>query len=162
MVKAKNSISVNMLVILAGLIALSGCSEEKAVELNAEQNEALLARIKPVVTLDDILGKAEKVESAVQATPATDTTTAAAGSTKSGMALYNGACMACHSTGAAGAPKLGDKVAWESRLSAGLDSMLNIAKIGKGAMPPNGGSAYSEAEMRQVIEYMLAEAGLQI
>lgn len=174
MVTVKNSFSVNVLAMAFGLsvfVGLSGCSEEKMVETTAEQNEALLSRIKPVVTLSDIQGKVGKAEATVQAAPAADSstqavekTTAAApeAGTDAAMKLYNGACMACHSTGAAGAPKLGDKVAWEPRAATGMDAMMSTAKIGKGAMPPNGGSAYSEAQMRQVIEYMLAEAGLQI
>ena len=164
MVNKKISISTQLLALLVGLIALgglSGCAEEKMDEATAEQIEALKSRIRPVVTLDDILGKARKDEPVQQAAPASESGVAApGGAARSAMTLYNGACMACHSTGAAGAPMLGDKAAWEARAATGIDAMLSTARTGKGAMPPNGGSALSEAEMRQVIEYMLAEAGL--
>jgi len=38
---------------------------------------------------------------------------------RSGEDVYNGACMACHSAGIAGAPKVGDQIAWAGRISQG-------------------------------------------
>lgn len=108
--------------------------------------EDVAARIKPVVTLDDILANASS--------------SAAGAGEKSPKQLYEGACLACHASGVAGAPKLGDSAAWESRLANGLDALTTSAVNGKGAMPPNGGSAYSPDQIRAVVEYMLAESGL--
>lgn len=51
---------------------------------------------------------------------------------------YNTKCVACHATGAAGAPKLGDAAAWAPRASLGMDALLASVKNGKGAMPPKG------------------------
>ncbi len=118
--------------------------------VNQQDDGSLLERIKPVVTLDDITGSKGKDSAAVK-TVAT---------TKSPKELYDGACLACHNTGVAGAPKLGDTEAWTARASVGVDALLASAIAGKGAMPPNGGSAYSEAEMKSIIEMMLVEAGL--
>lgn len=53
-------------------------------------------------------------------------------------AKYQQTCFACHGTGAAGAPKTGDKAAWEPRLALGAEALLNSVKNGKGAMPPGG------------------------
>ena len=77
-----------------------------------------------------------------------------------GKSVYGTACFACHMTGAAGAPKLGDKAAWAPRIAQGMEVLYTSSINGKGAMPPKGGSAYSDEEIRSVIEYMLAEAGL--
>jgi len=86
---------------------------------------------------------------------------AAGGSAKSGEAVYNAACLACHTTGAAGAPKLGDKAAWEPRFAQGLDALITNAINGKGAMPPKGGNpSWSDEEIRNAIEFMLEKAGL--
>ncbi len=70
-------------------------------------------------------------------------------------AKYNMYCVACHSTGAAGAPKAGDKAAWAPRLAAGIDALVASAKAGKGAMPPKGlcGDC-SDAELKEIIEFM--------
>jgi len=87
------------------------------------------------------------------AAPATQT--AAAGG---GEALYKQACFACHATGAANAPKLGDKAAWAPRVAQGLPTLVQNAIKGKGAMPPKGGSAASDAEIRAAVEYMVSAA----
>ena len=67
----------------------------------------------------------------------------AAKAPKSGEEVYKSVCTACHSSGAAGAPKLGDKSDWAPRLKAGQKTLLNSALKGKGAMPPRGGGADS-------------------
>lgn len=56
-----------------------------------------------------------------------------------GEAVYNGACFACHATGAAGAPKIGDAVAWQGRIAQGMDALIGNAINGKNGMPPRGG-----------------------
>jgi len=73
-------------------------------------------------------------------------------------ALYTQICQACHAAGVAGAPKLGDKAAWAPRLAQGIDGLTASAIKGKGAMPPKGGSAASEAEIKAVVTYMVSNA----
>ncbi|HXZ52687.1 MAG TPA: c-type cytochrome [Burkholderiales bacterium] len=76
-----------------------------------------------------------------------------------GKKIYEGTCVACHGTGAAGAPKFGDKAAWAPRIATGMDTLLNVALHGKGAMPPKGGNAsLSDADMRAAIEYMVSHS----
>src|SRR5690606_1163398 len=53
-----------------------------------------------------------------------------------GDAVYKQVCAACHTAGVAGAPKLGDKAAWDTLAAKGLDALLASAINGKGAMPP--------------------------
>ena len=67
--------------------------------------------------------------------------------------------MACHASGVAGAPKLGDKAAWAPRLATGLDALAASVIKGKGAMPPKGGNAsIPDADIRAAVEYMTAAA----
>ncbi|MEZ0306856.1 MAG: cytochrome c5 family protein, partial [Ramlibacter sp.] len=73
-----------------------------------------------------------------------------------GEALYKQACFACHATGAANAPKLGDKAAWAPRVKLGVPALVQAVVKGKGAMPPKGGTAASEAELRAAVEYMVS------
>ena len=65
---------------------------------------------------------------------------------------------AIHAAGVAGAPKLGDKAAWAPRLAQGLDTLVASAIKGKGAMPPKGGTNASEAELKEVVTYMVNAA----
>lgn len=81
---------------------------------------------------------------------------AAAPAAADGEGLYKKACMACHAAGVAGAPKFGDKAGWSARLGLGVDGLTASVIKGKGAMPPKGGSAASDAEIKAAVEYMLA------
>ena len=59
----------------------------------------------------------------------------AASAGRSGEDVYNGACMACHSAGIAGAPKVGDQMAWAARIGKGMDALydsgINGIEIGR-------------------------------
>jgi cytochrome c5 len=53
-------------------------------------------------------------------------------------ATYMASCFACHSTGAAGAPKVGpgNADAWTARLEKGMDQIVTNAIAGINNMPP--------------------------
>jgi cytochrome c5 len=87
--------------------------------------------------------------------PAAAPQTAVAGAAGAGEALYKQACFACHATGAANAPKLGDKAAWAPRIKQGVPALVQSALKGKGAMPPKGGSSAPEADVKAAVEYMV-------
>ena len=77
---------------------------------------------------------------------------------RAGEAVFKGQCAACHETGAAGAPKLGDAGAWGPRIKAGLDALVASALKGKNAMPAQSGGEYSDPEIARAVVY-LANAG---
>ncbi|MGU7784126.1 c-type cytochrome [Burkholderia sp. PU8-34] len=81
---------------------------------------------------------------------------------KTGEEVYKAVCVACHGTGAAGAPKFGNKDDWAPRLAQGFDTLLKTALAGKGAMPPRGGTSpddYSDYEIARAIVYMANNDG---
>ena len=61
----------------------------------------------------------------------------------SGEEVYNSACIACHMTGAGGAPLLSDAGAWEARVAQGKPLLVQRAVEGYmgeiGIMPAKGG-----------------------
>lgn len=80
----------------------------------------------------------------------------ASSAARSGEALYNSYCIACHMNGVAGAPKLGDKADWQPRIEKGIDTLLKDATNGFKAMPPKGLCFdCSEDELRSAIQYMI-------
>jgi cytochrome c5 len=82
---------------------------------------------------------------------------AAAGGKPDGKKVYDTACMACHMTGAANAPKLGDKAAWAPRIKTGTEALYASVIKGKGAMPPKGGNAaLSDADVKAAVDYLVA------
>jgi cytochrome c5 len=78
---------------------------------------------------------------------------------KTGEQVYQAACTACHSVGAAGAPKTGDAAAWAPRIKTGYDALLNSALKGKGAMGAQGGGDYSDLEIGRAVVYLANQSG---
>ena len=80
-----------------------------------------------------------------------------------GKATYQQTCFACHGTGAAGAPKAGDKAAWAPRIAKGMETLHNHAIHGfkgeKGFMPAKGGRAdLSDDAVKAAVDYMVSLA----
>lgn len=70
--------------------------------------------------------------------------------------LYNGVCAGCHTTGALGAPKLGDAADWGARMDKGLDQIIANAIGGINAMPAMGTcSSCSEDDIANAVKYMV-------
>ena len=71
---------------------------------------------------------------------------------------YQMSCNACHGTGAAGAPMLGDAGAWEARLEKGMDALMSNVINGVGAMPARGiCMTCSDDDLQAIVNYMLAQ-----
>ncbi len=83
-------------------------------------------------------------------------TPVAAMAERDGATVYNTKCLACHMTGAAGAPKVGMADQWAPRAAKGMDALLATAKSGVGAMPPMGTCMdCTDSEMTAAIQHML-------
>ncbi|NSL53507.1 c-type cytochrome [Uliginosibacterium aquaticum] len=84
---------------------------------------------------------------------------ATGGAPKSGEQVVAQVCGACHSTGAAGAPKIGDKAAWAPRIAQGLSTLVASVTNGKNAMPARGGNpALSDEELKAAVDYLVKQA----
>jgi len=127
-------------------------AEEKTAEVMEKKDETM-------ANAEDAMAKTEEVKTdAVAAVASTAAATAVVDHAK-GEAVYKSSCFACHNTGVAGSPKLGDKEGWASRIAAGADSMYNAAINGKGAMPAKGGNAsISDEDIKAAVDYMAAQA----
>ena len=110
---------------------------------SAASREAVAQRIKPVA--DVVMGEAGGGASA---------------GPRTGDQIVKAACAACHATGAANAPKIGDKAAWGKLAARGLSDLLASATRGKGAMLAKGGVAdLSGFELARAIVYMANQSG---
>jgi cytochrome c5 len=133
-----------IIIIMANVVG-SGVDAEKAAD--PMKAAAVAKRIEPLAQVN--VGGSSTAAPAAPAAP------------RSGKEVFSTVCSACHSTGAAGAPKVGDKAAWAPRAAKGIDALLQSAENGKGAMPPRGGNpSVTNDELRATIEYMLKETGL--
>jgi len=127
--------------IVAGSMATS--NKEAAMKDNAASADAAIAeRIAPIAQVTVAGDKA--AEAPVQ---------------QSGKDIYASACFACHGTGAAGAPILGDKAAWSARIGQGIESLYNNAINGLNGMPAKGGRAdLSDDAIKSAVDFMVAES----
>lgn len=99
------------------------------------------------------------VSQALIESPASDQTADTRPAAADGEMIYNSYCLACHTMGIAGAPKLGDESAWKPRIEKGSDALLSSVKNGLTAMPPKGACANcSDDQLNMAIEYILAAA----
>ena len=74
---------------------------------------------------------------------------------------YMASCFACHSTGAAGAPKVGDGMAveWEPRLEKGLDAVVANTVNGLNTMPAKGLCFdCTDDDLRAIVQYMIEKS----
>lgn len=149
-----SSLIKSFIVVLGGLVVFTVCIMflAKVVAPPADySNDSMLTestqkRIEPVGQLRTADSVAEgSGEVAVAAAP------------KSAQELYDGICASCHATGVAGAPKVDDTAEWAKRGGAGVDALVATVVSGKGAMPPKGGSTYSEEEIKSVVELLLGQ-----
>ncbi len=108
-------------------------------------------RLKPV---HSVYVEGDEVPQVANAAPAA----AGGGSSaaRSSEQIYNTYCMACHTTGAAGAPKIGDAADWNARMEKGIDTVYSHAINGFNAMPPKGTCAdCSDDEIKATVDYIL-------
>lgn len=81
-----------------------------------------------------------------------------------GKAIWSETCQVCHKPGLAGAPKIGDKTAWQPRIAQGMDTLFNHAIhgfLGKAGteMPAKGGNAaLTDEQVKLAVRYMVSQS----
>lgn len=76
-----------------------------------------------------------------------------------GEQVFNAVCTACHTPGALGAPKFGNKAMWGPRIKQGYATLISHAENGIRQMPPRGGNPdLTDLEIERAVAYM-ADAG---
>ena len=143
----KPRIIVILLAFLVPIILIVMLSQLVTTGFDASKNnpalsdEAVAARLKPVGQVEVIDPSAPKVE-------------------KTGQAVVEAACGACHGVGALGAPKIGDRKAWGKLIAAGLPRLTQTAIQGIRQMPARGGNPdLSDIEVERAIVYMANQSG---
>ena len=73
-------------------------------------------------------------------------------------AAYQQSCFACHASGAAGAPLLGDADAWAVRTEKGMEAVMSNVINGFNAMPAKGMCMdCSDADLKAIVDFMIAQ-----
>jgi len=136
-------------IMLASAILALGYESVSVADHNTK--EAIEKRTAPVGTLN--------IVSAVE----TNTISKSNSEQADGEMVYNTACLACHMTGAAGAPKLGDAEAWVDRIAQGMEVLVKHAIEGfqgkVGMMPPKGGNtALDDKAVTAAVQFMVDQS----
>ena len=146
-------LSAGLAVMAVGLYAIA------QVVVGPEQNET--------VTAMDDFSIAERIrpvgELKVSSTPVMDKIIPVAHAANPGKSTYDSACMACHASGVAGAPKVGDKAAWKDRIAQGKNKLYSHSIKGfqgkSGVMPAKGGNtSLSDANVKAAVDYMVSKS----
>jgi cytochrome c5 len=139
-----------IVVLLAFLVPIIGIillvqliTSRPSAEPNTMRPEAVAERIQPVGRIE-FAGEAK----------------GPGGPARSGEQIVKSVCAACHQTGVANAPKLGDKAAWAKPLQQGQKTLVANAIKGIRNMPPRGGDgSLSDLEVERAVVYMANLAG---
>lgn len=137
---------------------LTSSGVEVAAASDAAQEEAVEAETPKSEVAQTV------VETKSEATTSNDSDVSVASvqSTKEGESTYKAACFACHDTGVANAPVIGDKVAWSSRLELGMSALYKTAVDGDAAkptMPAKGGNpSLSDEAVKAAVDHMVAQS----
>ena len=136
-------------VLLGGIF--SAMAFAKPIELDDISRQEIVERIAPVST---VCKEGEECAANVGAVAS------APSEPRSGEAVFNQFCTACHTTGLLGAPKKGETAEWTKRANAlgGYNKLLQQAYAGIGSMPPKGTCMNcSEDEFSNAMQYMGAK-----
>ena len=150
--------------LVAGVILtlfLIGLGHVNAGSITAEvkaERRAMAAKTSP-----NTLAPVGQITVGTVSAPAAQPVQVASAASIDGAKVYQGACMACHAAGIAGAPRVGDAAAWAARISQGNDTLYTHAIAGfqgnAGVMPAKGGNAaLSDDEVKAAVDHMVAQS----
>ncbi|MDW7746597.1 c-type cytochrome [Halomonas sp.] len=138
--------------LIMGCLATLGLTTGIAVAQDDAEREAIAERLKPV---GELCLQGEDCGTAMAASSGGGDTSGDGGSVD-GEGIYNNVCMACHETGAAGAPVRGDEAGWSERTGKGFETLLSHSINGFNAMPARGGNPnLSDEEMEAATAYLV-------
>ncbi|CAH1042723.1 hypothetical protein HPTD01_1201 [Halomonas sp. TD01] len=147
--KTQEVVRVKSKLIMSGLAALGVMAGTSGAYAQDAARDAIAERLAPVGQLC-LQGQ----DCGTAAAPAA--ASSGGGGEIDGAGIYNNICMACHETGAAGAPVRGDEAAWSERTEQGFATLLDHSINGIGAMPARGGNPnLSDEEMEAATAYLV-------
>ncbi|MBH8580814.1 c-type cytochrome [Bisbaumannia pacifica] len=137
--------------LIMGCLAALGLAAGLATTAQAQsdsEREAIAERLAPVGQLC-LQGEECGIASAAPSG-------GSSGGAVDGAEVYGSVCMACHDTGAAGAPKRGEADAWAARLDQGIETLYTHAINGFNAMPARGGNPnLSDDEVKAAVNHLV-------
>jgi len=172
MSKSDQSVLRQFSVMIGGLAVLTvvliftalAIYEHEPQETHPDQTAKVTARIAPAgAVYAGNTGRAA-MQAAADAAAKAAASQVAYGGTTDGKAIFDHLCTSCHTSGVAGAPKVGDKSNWGPRIAQGLDTLVKHATDGyKGPdgnmMPAKGGNpALTDEQVKNAVHWIVDQA----
>ena len=160
------SVMLGGLVVLTLVLILSALAiyEHAPHETNPNEPAQIAERIAPAgAVYAGNTGRAA-MQAAADAAAKAAASQVAYGGTTDGKTIYENLCTSCHTSGVAGAPKLGDKSMWGPRIAEGLDTLIKHATEGYHGpdgnfMPPKGGNpALTDEQVKNAVHWIVDQA----
>lgn len=148
-------------IIMAIAGAIAGRNVDADNQRNSYAQEQVVERIQPPVEVAVAGGGGSGGAGGGQAVAVADQ--GGGGGTNLGQQTYERACFACHGTGAAGAPRMGDAADWGTRAEKGRELLIQHSLEGfmgeRGYMPPKGGQPQlADEAVIAALDYMLEQS----
>ena len=141
------------LILLFSMVLIVGCD-------SGQGNKSATTPVEPIKNAEAIaVEEVKKAEVAIVA-PKTEAVKTTPKVSMNGEQVYKKSCVSCHGSGAAGAPKLGDAVAWKARIDKGIDALYSSAikgVPGTAMMVKGTCSACSDEELHAAVDYMVSK-----
>ena len=158
-----------LVAITAGIYVLAGTVAARTQEQHVLNDPLMKAAVNERIQPARQLAVAGKDNSALTPPQTGGTPEASAGSEGgggkelSGEEVFSMACVMCHGSGVAGAPKFGDAAAWAPRIAKGEEALHKHAIQGyqgqAGFMPPKGGRVdLSDQSIINAVDHMVANS----
>jgi cytochrome c5 len=151
-------ISAAVMLLIAKMFTMGTSVDPDSPEMS---EKAIAERIRPVgqVNVADA-GSDDSATAGSSGQAAAPAEAPAAASASSGEQVYNASCQMCHGTGVGGAPIVGDKAVWKTRIAQGKDALYASAINGKNTMPPKGGAmSTSDDDIKAAVDFMIGKSG---
>ena len=172
MSKSDQSVLRQFAVMISGLAVLTvvlifsalAIHEHEPQETNPNQPAQITERIAPAgAVYAGNTGRAA-MQAAADAAAKAAASQVAYGGTTDGKEIFDHLCTSCHTSGVAGAPKVGDKAKWGPRIAEGLDTLIKHATDGYHGpdgnfMPPKGGNpALTDEQVKAAVTWIVDQA----
>ena len=160
------SIMIGGLAVLTVVLIFTALAihDHEPQETNPNQPTQIAERIAPAgAVYAGNTGRAA-MQAAADAAAKAAASQVAYGGTTDGKAIYDHLCTSCHTSGVAGAPKLGNKSMWGPRIAQGIDVLVKHATEGYHGpdgnfMPPKGGNpALTDEQVKNAVHWIVDQA----
>lgn len=147
-------IGLTVLTVVLASFASSSVGEKLSASKAAENQQSIAEAMAPIGSL--ATADSVNAQAAATSTPVADDTPL------SGKDAY-ASCAACHASGVAGAPIVGDSAIWKGRIAQGIDTLYKHAIEGfqgsAGFMPAKGGNmSLSDDSVKAAVDYMIEQS----